>query len=119
MNIEQSPEQRIQMLEARVLDLENKLSDAESAVEDLKAEKADLEEEIKDLSDYEDDEIRAEFLSRGMSDPADADYHRLAEHIAAGEMDEALSLLADLSEGAVSPAVVKMLVKAHAQESFL
>lgn len=119
MNIEQTPEQKIQMLEAQVLSLENKLSDAEIAIEDLKAEKAYLEDEIKELADYEDDEIRREFLERGMSDPMDAEYRRLAEHIADGETDEALSLLADISEGAVSPAVVKMLAKAHAQESLL
>jgi hypothetical protein len=119
VNIEQTPEQKILMLEAQVLGLENKLSDAESAIEDLKDENAGLEEEIKDLSDYEDDEIRSEFLSRGMSDPMDAEYERLADHIVRGEMDEALWLLADISEGAVSPAVTKMLAKAHAQESLL
>lgn len=119
MNIEQTPEQKIQMLEAQVLSLENKLSDAEGAIEDLKAEKASLEEEIKDLSDYDDDEIRSEFLSRGMVDPMDAEYRRLAEHVVAGETDDALSLLAEISNGAVSPAVVKMLAKAHAQESLL
>ena len=119
MNIEQSHEQKILMLETQVLSLENKLSDAESDIEDLKAEKADLESEIKELSEYKDDEIRSEFLSRGMVDPMDAEYRRLAEHIVAGETDEALSLLADMSEGAVSPAVVKMLAKAHAQENLL
>jgi len=119
MNIEQTPEQKIEMLEAQVLALENKLSDAESEIDDLKAEKDALESEIKDLEDYEDDEIRSEFLSRGMSDPMDAEYRRLAEHIVDGEADEALSLLADISEGSVSPAVVKMLAKAHARESLL
>ena len=119
MNIEQTPEQKISMLEARVLGLENKLSDAEGAIEDLKAEKADLEGEIKDLDEYSDKEIREEFLLRGMTDLMDAEYRRLAEHIAAGETDDALSLLADISDGAVSPAVVKMLAKAHAQERLL
>lgn len=119
MNIEQTPEQKISMLEAQVLGLEKKLSDAEGAIEDLKAEKAYLEGEIKDLDDYGDNEIREEFLSRGMSDPMDAEYRRLAEHIAAGETDDALSLLADISDGAVSPAVVKMLAKAHSQERLL
>jgi uncharacterized membrane-anchored protein YhcB (DUF1043 family) len=119
MNVEQTREQKIQMLEAHVLDLENKLSDAETAIEELKAEKAGLEDEIKDLDDYEDDEIRDEFLSRRILDPMTAEYERLADHIARGETDDALSLLADISEGAVSPAVVKMLAKAHAQESLL
>lgn len=119
MNIHQTPEQRVSQLEAENLNLTNKLSDAEGQIRDLEAEKAGLEEEIKDLADYEDDEIRSEFLSRGMSDPMDAEYRRLAEHIAAGETDDALGLLADISEGAVSPAVVKMLAKAHEQEAFL
>ena len=119
MNIAQTAEQKVQMLEAQVLDLEDKLSDAESAIEDLKGEKATLEEGIMELCDYSDGEIRREFLSRGFIDPVAAEYERLADHIARGETDEALSLLADISEGAVSPAVVKMLAKAHAQESFL
>jgi chromosome segregation ATPase len=119
MNIEQTPEQKIQMLEAQVLDLENKLSDAETSIEELKAEVYSLEDEIKDLDDYSDGEIRDEFLSRGMTDPMSVEYERLADHIARGETDDALSLLADISEGSVSPAVAKMLVKAHAQESLL
>lgn len=119
MNIHQTPDQRITQLEAENLGLENKLSDAESLIEDLKNEMADLENEIKDIADFNDDEIRSEFLSRSMVDPMDAEYLRLAEHIAAGEADEALSLLANISGGVVSPAVVKMLAKARTQGSLL
>lgn len=119
MNIAQTADQKVQILKARVLWLGSKLSGAESAIEDLKGEKAVLEESFMELCDYSDDEVRREFLSRGFIDPVIAEYERLADHIARGETNDALSLLAEISEGAVSSAVAKMLTKAHAQESLL
>lgn len=112
-------EQKITFLEAKNLALESKLSDADAKIEGLEEQIASLKDEIKDLSDYDDDEIRHEFEARQIDGPLDYEYRRLAEHIVAGETDAALSSLAEISNGSVNPAVVKMLAKAHAQEALL
>lgn len=117
MNIHQTPEQRVSQLEAENLGLTNKLSDAESTIEELKGEIDDLKTEIKDIDDFGDDEIRREFEARGMVDSSEREWALLAEMIAAKETDKALDLLAELTEGSVSPAVAKMLVAGRSQEA--
>jgi len=117
MNVHQTPEQRVSQLEAENLSLETRLSDAESEIEDLKGELAFSNEQIKDVEDFEDEEIRREFESRGMVDDAEREWSLLAEMIAAKETDQALDLLRELTEGAVSPAVVKMLASSRSQEA--
>lgn len=74
--------------------------------------KTEVEVDVE-LDDFDDDEIRDEFKRRKLGDEA-ADWHeqdvrRLAEHIAAGEKDDALDLLNTMTEGAFNPRVVKML----------
>ncbi len=115
MNIHQTAEQRVSQLDAENLSLTDKLSDAESAIEDLKAENEYLQSEIKDIDDFDDDEIRREFEARGMVDAAEREWSLLAEMIVAKETDKALDLLAELTEGAVSPAVARMLVANRSQ----
>lgn len=117
MNIHQTPEQRILQLEAENLSLTNSLSDAEAAIEDLKEELASANEQIKDIDDFDDDEIRREFESRGMIDAAEREWRLLAEMIASGEKNRALDLLAELTEGSVSPAIARMQAANHAQGS--
>lgn len=67
-----------------------------------------------DLDDFEDDEIRAEYKKRKLdgADWHEADVRRLAEHIVAGERDDALDLLGSMTDGAFNPKVVKMLARA-------
>lgn len=109
MNIHQTPEQKIFQLEAENMSLTSKLSDAEAAVDDLKIEVANLTDEIREIDDFSDEEIRREFEARGMVDDADREWRLLAEMVAAKETDKALDLLAGLTDGAVSPAIAKML----------
>ena len=111
--------QKVWALEAEVLSLQNKLSDAEAAIEDLKAENEGLKADFTELSDYSDEEIRDEFLSRDMIDPMDREYRLLGEHIAAGETKEALWLLEEISNGAASMRVAVMLAEIRGQKALI
>lgn len=91
------------------------LSEANDEIRELRSEVKNLEGEIREIDDFSDDEIRREFLSRGMVDPIEREWRLLAEMIAANETGKALDLLAELTDGAVSPAVARMTASFHVQ----
>ncbi len=97
-----------------IASLRAKLADANDEIRDLNAEVEDLKGQIREIDDFSDEEIRREFLSRGMIDPIEREWRLLAEMIAASETEKALDLLAELSDGVVSPAVARMTASFHA-----
>lgn len=98
-----------------IASLKAALADANDEIRDLNAEVEDLNGQIREIDDFSDDEIRREFLSRGMVDPIEREWRLLAEMIAANETGKALDLLAELTDGAVSPAVARMTASFHVQ----
>lgn len=102
-------------LREEIANLKAKLADADDKVRDLQNEAEYLKGEIREIDDFSDEEVRREFLVRGMIDPVDREWRLLAKMIAANEADKALDLVAELSKGAVSPAVAKMTASFHAQ----
>lgn len=102
-------------LREEIANLKAKLADANDEIRELKDEIEYLEGEIREIDDFSDEEVRREFLVREMIDPVDREWRLLAEMIAANEADKALDLVAELSKGAVSPAVAKMTASFHLQ----
>lgn len=98
-----------------IASLKARLADANDEIRDLKNEIEDVMENVREIEDFSDEEIRREFLTRRLLDPIEREWRLLAEMIAASETDKALDLLAELSDGVVSPAVAKMAASFHTQ----